>query len=420
MNSIELLKKYLHDHLIEKDGNFETGDLVEIRKDAKELGLDERQLSKLLQEVDSSINWEFIHKQKEEAQARESELKKAVEIQKTYEKNAGETLQFIIDQCAKDKVFDSTEIRVFFETSDELNQDENNSARLLKTYFEKNNYIPLTTPKGVSLRATLQSTDWHKDSLPLPPPPPPPPFPRKQAIVGTILALSVGLCLIYFLWLKPFLKDQSATKMYSISNGLILRSSKQSGADFNKLQTLPYGTEVLVYENSGDWASVKANSQEGFVSSQFILDKKGFSELNGVFGDNDSKETIATVKCRKALLDYVTRKNIMGKIDPEIQNELYGAIQTKEVWQVFSKGKTVKPNTVIYPRVFNSNAKFTDFGFLIKNIATNQRKFVLYTFKEDETPIFIYEADASEYGDIKSVQKIFVNGEFIYDVTYKY
>ena len=142
MNSIELLKKYLHDHLIEKDGNFETGDLVEIRKDAKELGLDERQLSKLLQEVDSSINWEFIYKQKEEAQARESELKKAVEIQKTYEKNAGETLQFIIDQCAKDKVFDSTEIRVFFETSDELNQDENNSARLLKTYFEKNNYIP--------------------------------------------------------------------------------------------------------------------------------------------------------------------------------------------------------------------------------------------------------------------------------------
>ena len=210
MNSIELLKKYLHDHLIEKDGNFETGDLVEIRKDAKELGLDERQLSKLLQEVDSSINWEFIYKQKEEAQARESELKKAVEIQKTYEKNAGETLQFIIDQCAKDKVFDSTEIRVFFETSDELNQDENNSARLLKTYFEKNNYIPSTTPKGVSLRITLQSTDWYKDTTPpLPSGPKPPPYPKKLVILVISIILCFGIVLAFFLWLKPYLIGKS-------------------------------------------------------------------------------------------------------------------------------------------------------------------------------------------------------------------
>jgi uncharacterized protein YgiM (DUF1202 family) len=411
MASLDSLKTKLYDLLIEKDGDVKPWDLKDIFAQAKELNLEEKQVNKLLVEVDQSINWEAIRKQKEDSIKKVEDLKRIAQEQTEKEQNAEETLDFMIKQCAADKVINSNEIAVFFEVSASLNQNEIKSALLFKNYIEKNNFVPLTTPKGTSIKTLLLSTDWYKDQLPAPPPPPPKPFPWKQVIVAISLLIIAGGVVFYLLWLKPYLEDKNAKRYYTYVDNLILRSTQVAGVDYNFLQKLKYGTELLVYSENpetSEWASVKANGQKGFVSTQFILNKRDFYELTGIFGDTESKEAISSGKCRLALLKYfqdTISRNIMGKIDPQIQQEIYGGQKNKEVWQVFSKGKDIKPNTVAFPRFTDPNSKFTDFACIIKNIATNQRKLLIFTFSEIGIPSLVYEADAPEVGYIVSIKR---------------
>lgn len=109
----------------------------------------------------------------------------------------------------------------------------------------------------------------------------------------------------------------------------------------------------------------------------------------------------------------------MGKMDDALQRQLWGSVQfSKEVWQVFSKSKDVKPNTFIYPRVVNPSSKFTDFAVIIKNTKSNSRRFLLFSFSEDETPYLVDEQPAQSFGDIKEVKKLFKSGKFVYEVKY--
>lgn len=226
---------------------------------------------------------------------------------------------------------------------------------------------------------------------------------RKKLIVAALLILTTLGVVGYFVWYKPYLKDKNATRMYSFANSLALRSSPSSGGNYNMLTNLLYGSEILVYELTGEWASGKADDKIGFVSAQFLLDKKEFQELNGILADADTRDAISTTKCRKALLTYFNDKGIMGKINPEIQKELYKTVQQKEVWQVFTKAKNSSLNNVAYPRVVNPNSKYTDFACIIKNTATYQRKFLLFSFSDDEKAILQSEQDAPLEGYIKSI-----------------
>lgn len=405
MKSVENLREQLHEILIQKDGDVKLSEHKDIIDYAKDLGLTDAQLSSELIKADESINWDFEKKKKEESIAREEELKKALELERKKELNAKDTLQFIIEQCSRDKIFDVKEINVFFETSDELKQDEIISAKLLKGYFDKNNYIPQYTPKGASLRLTLQSTDWYKDKLPPPPPLPKEPTSWTKYIVATFLIIITLVVIGYFIWYQPYIKDKNATRMYSYANSLALRSSPVGGANYNAIGNLLYGTEILIYSISGDWAECKANDQKGYVSTQFLLNKKEFQELNGILADADTKEAISTTKCRRALLNYFNTKGIMGKIDEKIQKEIYDTIPQKEIWQVFTKPKNSNPNNVAYPKIVNPNSKFTDFACIIKNLATGKRKFLLFSFSDDEKETLQYEEDAPVEGYIQSVSK---------------
>jgi len=405
MKSIENLREQLHEILIQKDGDVKLSEHKDIIDYAKDLGLTDAQLSSELIKVDESINWDFEKKKKEESTAREEELKKALELERKKELNAKDTLQFIIEQCSRDKIFDTKEIKVFFETSDELKQDEIVSAKLLKGYFDKNNYIPQYTPKGSSLRLTLQSTDWYKDKLPPPPPPPKAPTPWAKYIVATLLiSITIGI-IAYVNWIKPYLRDKNAPRMYSYANSLALRSSPVGGANYNAIDNLLYGTEIIIYSISGDWTECKANDKKGYVSTQFLLNKKEFQELNGILADADTKEAIPTTKCRRALLNYFNTKGIMGKIDEKILKEIYDTIPQKEIWQVFTKPKNSNPNNVAYPKVVNPNKKFTDFACIIKNLATGKRRFLLFSFSDDEKETLQYEEDAPTEGYIQSISK---------------
>jgi hypothetical protein len=240
----------------------------------------------------------------------------------------------------------------------------------------------------------------------------------KKIATAIFLLLTSSLIIGYFVWYKPYIKDKNATRMYSFASSLALRSSPVSGVDYNAIGNILYGSEILVYSNSGEWSVCKANNTEGYTASKYLLSKQEFHILNGIFADAVSRDAVATTKCKKALLDYFISKSYIGKIDEQLQLEIFDSVLNREVWQLIAKNKDIKPNTIAYPRVVSSSSKFTDFACIITNAQTSKRKFLLFSFDDLETAKLESEQDAPDTGDIEKITKLNVGGIDSYFVTY--
>ena len=238
-------------------------------------------------------------------------------------------------------------------------------------------------------------------------------------LIAAIILLAVILCgaggyLYYENIYLPEKIDREAPRYYTMANVVVLRSSRSAGADFNKVASLPYGTELITYEHDSEWARVKVNfpsgeKQEGYIASPYILEKKDFFLLNSIFGNQDSKETIITTKCRMALLNYYKDHHYIGKIDEQVRTDAGITVvpNGENQWQVFCKPKDAKPNSVLFKRLYSKNSQFTDFAVIITNVVSGDRKLLYFYFDEDETPHLLTEQEAPSQG-------------YIVDATYGY
>lgn len=253
-------------------------------------------------------------------------------------------------------------------------------------------------------------------------------------LIAVIILLAVILCSVggYLYYDNVYLPDKidrEAPRYYTMANVVVLRSSRSAGADFNKVASLPYGTELISYEVDSEWARVKVNSQsgekqEGFVASQYILNKADFFLMNSIFGNQDSKETIITTKCRIALLNYFKDKQYIGKIDNQMR--LDAGISTvpnsENQWQVLTKPKEAKPNSVLFKRLYNKSSQFTDFAVIISNSVSGIRKLLYFYFDEDETPHLLTEQEAPSQGYIVDInyEYDFYSASKVLNVSYSY
>lgn len=200
-----------------------------------------------------------------------------------------------------------------------------------------------------------------------------------------LVALLVGG---YQFWYKDYKRDKDAPRSYVYATNLFLRSSAVADVEYNRINTVPYGAELIIYSNENGWAYVKANGEKGYVSSDYLLGAADFHLLNGVWGNEDAKETVATAKCRLAVLDYLKKNNMQTG---------------NSGWQLYAKQKEMKPNSVLYPRLNDGYDNFTEFAFILKDNQSGNRKLALYSFEENEAPVFRYAEDAPGKGDIKSI-----------------
>jgi len=295
--------------------------------------------------------------------------------------------------------------------------------------------------QSVSVAPSQQAVDANPNSNYSEPVAPIPPSSAYQeakksngTLIGIIVLLAIIVCAVggYLYYDNVYLPekiDREAPRYYSMANMIVLRSSRSAGADFNKLASLPYGTELITYEIDNEWARVKVNSpngekQEGFVASPFILNKSDFFLLNSVFGNQDSKETIITTKCRIALLNYFKENGYIGKIDNQMRID--AGITTvpngDNQWQVFTKPKDAKPNSVFFKRLYDKNSQFTDFAVIITNSMSEQRKLLYFYFDEDETPHLMTEQDAPSEGYIVDIkyEYDFYSASKVLNVKYSY
>ena len=240
---------------------------------------------------------------------------------------------------------------------------------------------------------------------------------KPLLFTGAGLLLLAGAVMGYLFFYVPYKRDKDAPRYYTYSNITNLRSSQITGTDFGILEKLPYGTELITYTYEPEWSDVKVKTGKkeitGYIASPFILPEDDFFRLNSVFGDNESKDCISTAKCRLALLDYLKRNHFNQKVNELSRNNEYN----KE-WQVYAKPENVKPNTIAYPRLFDRNSKFTDFAVIIKNSHTGERRLFIYSFTENEIPVFRYEENAPRSGDIKSIQAQKSGNKFYIKVNY--
>lgn len=207
-------------------------------------------------------------------------------------------------------------------------------------------------------------------------------------LIGALLV--IGGALTYSLWYAPYAKDRDAPRMYVVANSVFLRSSQVGGIEYNILGRVPYGSEVITYSQNGEWAEVKVNGQKGFMASAYLLHSSDFNLLNGAWGDNDAKECIESSKCRLAILTYYKSNRLQSGTNG---------------WQIYTRMKDQKPNTVFYPRIYNKNSKFTDFVFILKNANEGGKRIVACYSFEDETekPIFRFSVWGPNEGYIQNI-----------------
>ena len=257
-----------------------------------------------------------------------------------------------------------------------------------------------------ALQNQSQTMQTQKNT-PHPPIPPKQPFPLAVLIVGVVLLLVVGIAIGYTKFYKPWDFERKAERYYTYVASTFLRSSPQTGIDYNILRKLPYGAELIMYRKSYNWSEVKwknlqnRESVKGYISSDFIFTKADFEVLNSIWGDDDSKEIINTAKCRIALLNYFKTNGYSGS------------------WKVYSKPKESKPNTTYYDKISNRNSKFSDFAVIIQNTISGARKCLLFSFDDDETPHLMFEEEAPTTGDILSIKLVTNNTYRTYTITYR-
>jgi hypothetical protein len=231
---------------------------------------------------------------------------------------------------------------------------------------------------------------------------------RKSIAIILVLLLVASAVFGIFYYINIYLPekiDREASRYYTFAVSTNFRSSKIAGVDYNKIGSIPYGSELITYEHNQEWSSVKFNGNKGYISSDYLLDKSNFFILNSIFGDQESKECVATTKCRKALISYFKKNRLIGSISSDLLNEILPgfSLTDSNQWQIFCRPASVKPNAVFYPRLSDKNAKYTDFAVLIKNIKTGERKILIFGFNDDETSFLFYEEAAPETGYIKNI-----------------
>lgn len=375
METIEGLNELIYNRLVEKNGNVKLTENIDIILYAKSIGISESQLVFKILEIEETIDWKAIEKKKQqEEDSREALLNSTTSTITNSKPNI-----VICKNCNAENEKGVANFCV--ECGSELKPEP--------VYQPSLAYESETIKVQNRYNEHEPQVDEEKKS--------------KMPIIIGVIGFALLLVLGYFFWGKDYLRDKNANRMYSFARSLALRSSPAGGGDYNMIGNIPYGSEVLVYDNGIDWVNCKVNAQEGYASPKYLLNKMDFQELNAILADEDTRTAVTQTRFKKALLSYFREHNLIGKMDETIQKELYGAVSTKEVWQLLAKPETNIPNTVYFSKKSSQNSKFNDFACIIVNNNTGERKILIFSFDDNENPKFEVEDSAPTEGSIADI-----------------
>lgn len=229
---------------------------------------------------------------------------------------------------------------------------------------------------------------------------------RKIIIIGLSLFILIFSIFSYYQFYLPYLKDKNAMRKYVVANNYNLRSTMSVASRANIIDEISYGTEIIVYNMDKDWAKVKVNDKEGYMGMPFkyLIDKKDFYEIDGLFGNKEARELLKSTADKKAVINYLKNNSYSSKIPKKIQEELYGKSSNTDVWQYFGLTKDAEYNTIAHGKYLGTNNGCL--AIVITKISNNDKRLLVFSFNEDEVDSLIYEAPYNnQYDGFQTVWK---------------
>ena len=257
-------------------------------------------------------------------------------------------------------------------------------------------------------------------------------------VVVLLIAGIVGGIFYYNNVYLPAKRDAEAPRYYVMAANLNMRSTPEFDADYNKIGSFPYGTELLIYDSAkyaskpymhGKYAPVDASGKvmkndcvEGYIAYDYMLPKSDFFLLNSIFGNDDARAMLAEARYKRALLAYYKTNNIRGDISESKMDE-YGINSVSHSaprWQVFCRYEKAKSNNVYRSKKYRKDSKYSDAAIIIQNLDTQERKLLYFTFDDDETPHLRAEqwAPYSGYMKDRTLKLIENYGSYYVEVEY--
>lgn len=276
----------------------------------------------------------------------------------------------------------------------------------------------------------------------------------KRISTRVLILIIIGLFLIaggvgtFFYYKNVYLpekRDAEAPRYYVMAQNLNMRSTPEFEADYNKIGSFPYGTEIIIYDSVkagitwyfyGKYApkdakgkTIKDKVVEGYLAYDFMASKADFFLLNSIFGNEDARKMLSEARYKKALLNYFKQHGYRGDISRD-QIEKYGIsnnYSTAERWQVFCKYEKAKSNNVYRSRKYRKDSKYADAAIIIKNIDSGERRLLYFVFDDDETSHLLLEQNVPSNGymkdgtlKLKQSNEYMNYGEYFVDVEYQY
>jgi serine/threonine protein kinase len=157
--------------------------------------------------------------------------------------------------------------------------------------------------------------------------------PRSRTLflgIGAIVFILAAVTVIFLVFLP---KEKG---MYVIASGLFIRSSPDSEA--KTTDKIPYGTEIQpIGEVRNGWVEIEFEGKKGFVSQEYLVDRKNFLALDRICANADAKELLRESTHKRAVKDYFTENGFEINLSEEEYEEVHGGDRVRDpskTWQV--------------------------------------------------------------------------------------
>ncbi len=179
----------------------------------------------------------------------------------------------------------------------------------------------------------------------------------------------------------------------------------------SRLTPFPYGAGIEVTGLEESCITTRVDGKLEYVPKKYLGSKREFQEIDGVYGNPESRDLFDNSYEKRALRNYFNRTQIMGDIPHKMQIELYGQPRDREVWQVYGMGSQAAKEGEVMEAV--AKGKFSwgnmtevdgevnrpdDLAVIISEKENrDRRKLLLFNFDEDKVDNFVDEMDLSNY-----------------------
>ena len=124
------------------------------------------------------------------------------------------------------------------------------------------------------------------------------------------------------------------------------------------------------------------DGHKGYVSREFIADPETYFFIEGLFGDKRSVKKLPSTKYKLALKRYLESKDYSSYIPEDVQHELYGETQDKEVYQIFTEPSGSRFNSTVFAD-FDGDFR-NDAAFVLKNQIEDKNVLVIISFDKND------------------------------------